>query len=51
MGEDVVGSGPAIMGLYRYTGQRQIKWELGLITEVGHAGKDQTLRLDLEFEF
>jgi hypothetical protein len=51
MGEDFVGIGPAIMGLHRYTAQRQIKWELGLITEVGHAGKDQTLRLDLEFEF
>ena len=51
MGEDFVGIGPAMIGLHRYTGQRQIKWELGLITEVGHAGKDQTLRLDLEFEF
>ena len=51
MGEDYVGIGPAMMGLHRFTGQRQIKWELGLITEVGHSGKDQTLRLGLEFEF
>ena len=51
MGEDFVGIGPAMMGLHRFAGQRQIKWELGLITEVGHSGKDQTLRLDLEFEF
>lgn len=50
-GEEYFGIGPAIMGVHRFEGQRQIKWEAGFITEVSKGVKDHTLRLALEFEF
>ena len=50
-GEDYFGMGPAIMGVHRLKGQKQIKWEAGFITEVSNSGKDHTLRFALEYEF
>ncbi|KJY95822.1 hypothetical protein [Pseudoalteromonas ruthenica] len=50
-GEDFIGIGPGFIGLHRFAGQRQLKWEAGFITEVGHGGKDHSVRLALEFEF
>ncbi|OHU85003.1 hypothetical protein BET10_14820 [Pseudoalteromonas amylolytica] len=50
-GEDFVGIGPAVIGLYRFAGQRQLKWEIGFASEVAHSGKDHSFRLALEFEF
>lgn len=50
-GEDFVGVGPAFMGIQRFEGQKQLKWEAGFITEIAHSGKDHTLRLALEYEF
>lgn len=50
-GEDFVGIGPGFIGLYRFQGQRQLKWEAGFITEVSQSGKDHSFRLALEFEF
>ncbi|WP_105170075.1 hypothetical protein [Pseudoalteromonas sp. T1lg23B] len=50
-GEDFVGVGPAIIGLYRFAGQRQLKWEVGFVSEISHSGKDHSFRLALEFEF
>jgi hypothetical protein len=50
-GEDFLGLGPSFMGVHRIQGQEQIKWELGFITEVSHAGKDHTLRMAVEYEF
>ncbi len=50
-GEDYFGIGPAIMGVHRIEGQRQIKWEAGFITELSNKGKDHTLRLSVEYEF
>ncbi|AWL13335.1 hypothetical protein HMF8227_02887 [Saliniradius amylolyticus] len=52
-GDDFVGIGPSLMGLWRYQGQKQLKYELGFITEVSHSGvgKDHTLRFALEWEF
>lgn len=50
-GEDYFGVGPAIMGVHRFVGQRQIKWEAGFITELSNNGKDHTLRLAIEYEF
>ena len=49
-GEDFIGIGPGFIGLHRFAGQRQLKWEAGFITEVGHGGKDHSVRLALEFE-
>ncbi|WP_105189264.1 hypothetical protein [Pseudoalteromonas sp. T1lg48] len=50
-GENFVGIGPGFIGLHRYDGQHQLKWEAGFISEVGHGGKDHSFRLALEFEF
>ncbi|MEO2267432.1 hypothetical protein V1358_08985 [Pseudoalteromonas sp. YIC-656] len=50
-GEDFLGVGPGFIGLHRYDGQHQLKWEAGFISEVGHGGKDHSFRLALEFEF
>jgi hypothetical protein len=51
MGKDFVGIGPALMGVHRFDGQKQIKWEAGFITEITQPGKDHTLRLSIEYEF
>ncbi|XQW86248.1 hypothetical protein ACOYR1_05845 [Thalassotalea piscium] len=50
-GEDFFGLGPAFMGIHRFDGKKQLKWELGFISEVSHSGKDHTLRLAVEYEF
>lgn len=51
MGEDYSGIGPAFMGIQRYDGQKQLKWEAGFIYEVSNSGTDKTFRLALEYEF
>jgi hypothetical protein len=50
-GEDYVGIGPAFMGIQRYEGQKQLKWEAGFITGLNGDSKDHILRLAIEFEF
>lgn len=50
-GEDFFGIGPAFMGIQRFDGQKQLKWEAGFITELSNAGRDHSLRLSLEYEF
>lgn len=50
-GEDFLGIGPAMMGVHRFNGQKQLKWEVGFITEIAHSGKDHSLRFALEYEF
>jgi hypothetical protein len=50
-GEDFIGMGPAFMGVHRYQGQKQIKWELGFIAGLNGHNKDHTLRFALEYEF
>lgn len=50
-GENYFGIGPALMGIQRFSGQKQLKWEAGFITEVSSFGKDHTLRVALEYEF
>lgn len=50
-GEDYFGIGPAFMGIQRFDGQKQLKWEAGFITEVSNSGKDHSLRVALEYEF
>lgn len=50
-GEDYVGVGPALQGIYRYSGQKQIKYELGFISELTNNGKDHILRFALEYEY
>jgi hypothetical protein len=50
-GEDFIGIGPAVIGIQRFDGQKQLKWEAGFITEVSQSGKNHTLRFSLEYEF
>lgn len=50
-GEGYVGIGPAFMGIQRFDGQKQLKWEVGFITEVSKSTKDHSLRVALEYEF
>ncbi len=49
--DDYNGIGPAFMGLYRFQGQRQIKWEAAYISGLNGQRRDDTLRFAVEFEF
>lgn len=49
--KDFVGIGPAFMGIKRFGGQRQLKWELGFIAGLNGDSTDHTLRFALEMEF
>ncbi len=48
---DFFGVGPALMGIKRFEGQRQLKWELGFIVGLNGDSSDHTLRFALEMEF
>jgi len=50
-GEDFIGVGPGFMGVYRIEGQRQIKWDAGLIKEITQSSDDHTFRFAIEYEF
>jgi hypothetical protein len=50
-GEDYIGIGPALMGIQRFSGQKQLKWEVGFITGLNGDSKDHILRVAVEFEF
>jgi hypothetical protein len=50
-GEDYVGIGPAFMGIQRFDGQKQLKWEAGFITGLNGKSKDHILRVAIEYEF
>jgi len=50
-GEGYTGIGPAFMGIQRYSGQRQLKWEVSFITAIDAVNKDHTFRLAIEYEF
>lgn len=50
-GEGFTGIGPAFMGIQRFSGQRQLKWEASFITAIDAINKDHTLRLAIEYEF
>lgn len=50
-GEDYTGIGPAFMGIHRFEGQKQLKWEAGFITGLNGESKDHILRVAIEYEF
>ena len=50
-GEGYVGIGPAFMGIQRFDGQKQLKWEAGFITGFNGDSKDHILRFAIEYEF
>tara|TARA_R110002167_G_scaffold54498_2_gene155302 strand:+ start:2095 stop:2814 length:720 start_codon:yes stop_codon:yes gene_type:complete len=51
IGEDYTGIGPAFMGIQRFEGQKQLKWEAGFITGLNGDSKDHILRVAIEYEF
>jgi hypothetical protein len=50
-GENYLGIGPAFMGVQRFEGQKQLKWEVGFITGVDSQSKGHILRVAIEYEF
>ena len=50
-GQDFTGAGPAFMGIQRFSGQKQLKWEAAFISGLNSHGKDHTLRIAVEYEF
>lgn len=50
-GDDFIGLGPGFLGVHRYQGQKQLKWELGFIAGLNGDSKDHSLRFALEYEF
>ncbi|MBL0710673.1 MAG: hypothetical protein JJV99_06650, partial [Colwellia sp.] len=50
-GENYVGIGPAFMGIHRFNGQKQLKWEAAFITGLNSESKDHILRVAIEYEF
>lgn len=50
-GENYLGIGPAFMGIQRFDGKKQLKWEAGFITGVDSRSKGHILRVAVEYEF
>ncbi|MDX2369963.1 MAG: hypothetical protein QNK36_16430, partial [Colwellia sp.] len=50
-GQNYLGIGPAFMGVQRFDGQKQLKWEMGFITGVDSRSKGHILRVAIEYEF
>lgn len=50
-GENYLGIGPAFMGIQRFSGQKQLKWEAGFITGIDSRSKGHILRMAIEYEF
>jgi hypothetical protein len=50
-GENYLGIGPAFMGVQRFSGQKQLKWEAAFITGVNSESQGHILRLAIEYEF
>ncbi len=50
-GQNYLGIGPAFMGIQRFDGQKQLKWEVGLITGIDSRSKGHILRVAIEYEF
>jgi hypothetical protein len=50
-GDDFIGIGPAFMGIQRFNGQKQLKWEAGFIFGLDDETADRSFRLGIEYEF
>ena len=50
-GEGYTGIGPAFMGIQRFEGQKQLKWEASFIAAIDSVDKDHTLRMAIEYEY
>ncbi|WP_281557174.1 hypothetical protein [Thalassomonas sp. RHCl1] len=50
-GQDFTGAGPAFMGIHRFSGQKQLKWEAAFISALNTHSKNHTFRMAIEYEF
>lgn len=50
-GDDFIGIGPSFMGIQRFGGQKQLKWEAGFIFGLDDETANRSLRLGIEYEF
>jgi len=50
-GENYLGLGPAFMGVQRFSGHKQLKWEAAFITGINHESEGHILRVAIEYEF
>ena len=51
VGQDTSAIGPAIGGLFRLSGARKLRWEIGVFAGISENSPDQILKANLEFEF
>ena len=51
MGQDTTALGPAMTGLYRLSPGKKLRWEAGVFWGLNDESPDQTVKLNLEFEF
>jgi hypothetical protein len=50
-GENYKGAGPSMMGVHKFSGLEQLKWELAVIFAIDASTVNNTLRFALEYEF
>jgi hypothetical protein len=50
-GENYRGLGPGFTGVKRFDAQKQLKWDTGIIFEVGDSEQNFTIRMAVEYEF
>lgn len=50
-GENYKGAGPSMMGVHKFSGLEQLKWEFAVIFAIDAATVNNTLRFALEYEF
>ena len=51
MGQDTVALGPALTGLSRLSPGKKLRWEAGIFWGLNDQSPDQTVKLNVEFEF
>ena len=50
-GENYKGAGPSMVGVHKFSGLEQLKWEFAVIFAIDAATVNNTLRFALEYEF
>lgn len=50
-GENYKGAGPSMMGVHKFSGLEQLKWEFAVVFAIDAATVNNTLRFALEYEF
>lgn len=50
-GENYKGVGPTLVGVHKFTGLEQLKWEFSVVFAIDAATVNNTLRFALEYEF